>query len=599
MFDWDEVPDDIADYVAVEQPDSDREEPATPVRESRVDGGPGCLELGGVFLEKSLAESSALSALVPSISEGAPEPTQAELETLRWMMQKATMNQDMFLLGPPGPRVRHLVHHFCALFGRQVEYVGINSDTSEADLKQRRDICDGRQLGDRANAMGSFNVGPETHLAAALIPDVEEARLCRREFAVMSWTFAINHATVTTPILYASSVLTNSAGQAGNAMLYGATLVCSLFFSALVFSLIGAKKGLSLSMGLYAVYVGLFATAASMCAEKDAKTGSCIEGMDLQLPTMLLGALIGGIGAGILWTCQGAFFSSVCERVAKAEGKEAQAVTAEFAGSFALVFLAMESLVRASATILTKYAHLDYSVVFYIFSGLAVASTVAFMALATNFEKPAQRGSVFAKVLSAVALWSDPKIWVLQCTNLTFGFAAAWLGGYVGRNILTPALSSEFIGFAGAMLSGLASVLSKVFGVTAAKTGKGPVVALGAVSFLLLGVLSRYLGHPATWGWGVLVFYVFMGIGRAVYESTNKAIFADFFPGEASPGAFANVFVFGTGASTAAFILGATQQDQAEDWLLILFAILTIPGYLVASLISRKEDGETTDSSSC
>ena len=80
---------------------------------------------------------------------------------------------------------------------------------------------------------------------------------------------------------YASSVLTNSAGQAGNAMpvaqeprvaciaslgcslpvvhllqprLYGATLVCSLFFSALVFSLIGAKKGLSLSMGLSLVH---------------------------------------------------------------------------------------------------------------------------------------------------------------------------------------------------------------------------------------------------------------------------------------------------------------------------------------------------------
>ena len=78
--------------------------------------------------------------------------------------------------------------------------------------------------------------------------------------------------------------------------LYGATLVCSLFFSALVFSLIGAKKGLSLSMGLslvhkdllhwrgqslveqlvcnvpvrYAVYVGLFATAASMCARPPA-----------------------------------------------------------------------------------------------------------------------------------------------------------------------------------------------------------------------------------------------------------------------------------------------------------------------------------------
>ncbi|CAE7544317.1 Unc93a [Symbiodinium natans] len=427
---------------------------------------------------------------------------------------------------------------------------------------------------------------------------MQEARMCRREFSVMSWTFAINHATVTTPILYASSVLTNSTGQAGNAMLYGATLVCSLFFSAVVFSLIGAKKGLSLSMGLYAVYVGLFALAASMCAEKNAKTGSCMEGEQTQLPTMLLGSLIGGIGAGILWTCQGAFFSSVCERVAKAEGKEAPAVTAELAGSFALVFLAMESLVRASATILTKYAKLDYSVVFYIFSGLAVASTIAFMVLATNFGKPAQRGSVFAKVLSAVSLWSDPKTWVLQCTNLTFGFAAAWLGGYIGRNILTPALSSDFIGFAGAMLSALASVLSKVFGVTAAKTGKGPVVALGATSFLLLGVLSRFVGHPADWGWGVLVFYILMGVGRAVYESTNKAIFADFFPGEASAGAFANVFVFGTGASTAAFILGATQQDGAEVYLLISFAALTIPGYMAASLIRRKEDSDSSGSSS-
>jgi hypothetical protein len=37
----------------------------------------------------------------------------------------------------------------------------------------------------------------------------------------------------------------------------------------------------------------------------------------------------------------------------------------------------------------------------------------------------------------------------LQCTNLTFGFAAAWLGGYVGRHIFTETLSSEFIGFAG------------------------------------------------------------------------------------------------------------------------------------------------------
>ena len=47
-----------------------------------------------------------------------------------------------------------------------------------------------------------------------------------------------------------------------------------------------------------------------------------------------------------------------------------------------------------------------------------------------------------------------------------------------------------------------------------------------------------YLGRM-----GSEVFYLLMGIGRAVYESTNKAIFADFFPGEAPAVAqYATVF---------------------------------------------------------
>merc|ERR1711908_240267 len=200
-----------------------------------------------------------------------------------------------------------------------------------------------------------------------------------------------------------------------------------------------------------------------------------------------------------------------------------------------------------------------------------MASTVAFMLLATNLESPKPQGSICGKALSAVQLWRDPKIWLLQCTNLTFGFAAAWLGGYVSRNILSQALDSDFIGFAGALLSALAAVLSRLLGAVAARVGKGPVVALGAASFILLGVLSRWVGNPATWGAGVLIFYALHGVGRAVYESTNKAIFADFFPGEKSTGAFANVFIFSTGSSTVAFILGATEEASAELYLLLVF----------------------------
>merc|ERR1712100_965004 len=112
-----------------------------------------------------------------------------------------------------------------------------------------------------------------------------------------------------------------------------------------------------------------------------------------------------------------------------------------------------------------------------------------FQTLATKLQPSSaiERGSVFDKVTKAVSLWSDPTLWLLQTTNITFGFAAAWLGGYVGPKILTKDLSAAFIGFAGALLSGLAAILAKVFAPVAARIGKGPIIVLGSAAFLCLG----------------------------------------------------------------------------------------------------------------
>jgi len=117
----------------------------------------------------------------------------------------------------------------------------------------------------------------------------------------------------------------------------------------------------------------------------------------------------------------------------------------------------------------------------------------------------------------------------------------------------------------------------------------GPIALIGSIAFLALGIFSKWVGNPAEWGWGALIFYIFMAIGRAVYESTNKAIFADFFPGEKSPGAFANVFVFGTGASTVAFVLGASSSDMPELYLMLVFGVLTFPGFVLASFLSKRD----------
>ncbi|XP_017778440.1 PREDICTED: von Willebrand factor A domain-containing protein 8 [Nicrophorus vespilloides] len=68
---------------------------------------------------------------------------QSTLHHLRWMMQKDILGQDVFLLGPPGPRRRNLAMQYLELTNREHEYVALSRDTTESDLKQRREIMQG------------------------------------------------------------------------------------------------------------------------------------------------------------------------------------------------------------------------------------------------------------------------------------------------------------------------------------------------------------------------------------------------------------------------------------------------------------------------
>lgn len=52
----------------------------------------------------------------------------------------------MFLIGPPSPTRRRLAMWYAELVGREVEIVTISRDTTEADLKQRREIINGSVL---------------------------------------------------------------------------------------------------------------------------------------------------------------------------------------------------------------------------------------------------------------------------------------------------------------------------------------------------------------------------------------------------------------------------------------------------------------------
>jgi MoxR-like ATPase len=84
----------------------------------------------------------------------APQAAQQPLSTLAtigvaaathllWMLKKDTAGQDMFLLGPPGPLRRRLALMYAELMRREVESLVVSRDTTESDLKQRRELAAG------------------------------------------------------------------------------------------------------------------------------------------------------------------------------------------------------------------------------------------------------------------------------------------------------------------------------------------------------------------------------------------------------------------------------------------------------------------------
>jgi hypothetical protein len=49
----------------------------------------------------------------------------------------------MFLIGSPGPERRRLAFRFAEILKREIEYLPITRDTTESDLKQRRELRGG------------------------------------------------------------------------------------------------------------------------------------------------------------------------------------------------------------------------------------------------------------------------------------------------------------------------------------------------------------------------------------------------------------------------------------------------------------------------
>ncbi|CAJ0583659.1 unnamed protein product, partial [Mesorhabditis spiculigera] len=99
----------------------------------------GALKIGNVRVN---VKSPKRAELVP-IGFASKNASPDILRHLKWLLQKDILRQDVFLLGAPGLMRSHLVLQYLELINREYEYLSVTRDTTEADIKQRREILSG------------------------------------------------------------------------------------------------------------------------------------------------------------------------------------------------------------------------------------------------------------------------------------------------------------------------------------------------------------------------------------------------------------------------------------------------------------------------
>lgn len=414
----------------------------------------------------------------------------------------------------------------------------------------------------------------------------------------MAVLFSANHGCTVACLSLATSRLgTIGAWQSG--MLYLTYTASALLGATYITKKLGGRNAMSLGMMLYCIYVACFLIATTSKQQQQQ-----------QRLAALTGAAIGGVGGGFLWTAQGAYFTQVANIYAQQLQQDVTTTTTYLAGVFAFIYLSEEVILRTLSTILLQLGF-QWFTIFAVYSTVAVVSTLM-MGLVKDYPRTdsatTTTTTVWYKVTAAAQLlWSDPKMKYMVGLNAVFGFAGAFLNSYVNGEVVRVALhdeDSKYVGILSGWLAAVAAMMSLVF---SRISSKGAVLVGGALCFF--GVAFPFVVQPDAekMGWGVLIMvYTLQGTGRATFESTLKATFADYFSYE-KEGAFANVILQNGLSSAVGYVLsfrllcskqstyciqyrdGSLHDVLSFEMLVCVTAILAIFGYWRSSSLNKAE----------
>merc|ERR1712166_85377 len=471
--------------------------------------------------------------------------------------------------------------------------------------------------------------------------DPETGKKLFANFMLMAICFSVNHGTVTALLALATSNLGSDLGNLQNALLYCLYTITALCFAKIIVANTGYKNGIIAGLSVYVIYVASFIVADKVPSAK--------------WPAAVFGGTMGGIAAGFLWTAQGAYFARNAELYAVAVGITKGEATLKFAGWFALPYLGCEVLFKLMQSYIglsTGPASAHWAsgkdfiyVINAIFAVLAVFGCFFIMPMedekkdeeeqtVQTVKDPWHTIMVKQAMAASIIFVTDPKMPVMMGMNVSFGIAAAYINSYTTGIVINFYLGSGYGGYLSAITAAVAALLSfpltnlgmikQMFGGQdlsreQQNTFKKGAMVLGPMSFALVCLLPLIFGYHrlGTWG-GLVALYVLQGVGRGVWEATNKAIFAEYFAYD-TVGAFSNLIIQNGGGSAICFFINAYGHSAPKysdctcnnpvdyhapstegciggtcpvyssmAWAGVIFSALAVAGFLAASVLFAK-----------
>lgn len=355
-----------------------------------------------------------------------------------------------------------------------------------------------------------------------------------RNFYLMSIGFGIIHGCAVTCLAFASTELGDEMGSVTCGILFVGYALTSFMLAKPIVSSLGPKLSMLLASIGYTIYVGGFFIS--------------IVFIDVTFLTMKLAwlvsvvtAVIGGVSGGLMWTAQGAFFAQNSKLFCENTGSDLEEVNNTFASIFATSFLGIEMITKLFATgvyLLIPTGYWAPCVIFSLYTAVSFISCYLIAAMHDLGVGPNYDFSykVISKSAGAAAklVVKEPRMALLVPYQLAFGFTSSFVPYYVFGTVVSRSskLGSTYVGVLSAVVALTAASVALPSAFLAHRYGKRYVMFIGGLCLLIVGGCF-FIADDETLGTWYVMFplLIVYGIGRGVWESSNKAVITDFFAG--------------------------------------------------------------------